>query len=104
VFIREELEARGWSQSAFAEILGRPFQVVNAICNGKKAITPQTAVEFAEAFGTSAELLFNLETSWQLSRVKKPDPGIAKRVRQIETSGRREGKALRRRSSVSGGS
>lgn len=39
-FIREELEARGWTQRDLAEILGRPIQAVNAIVNGKKEITP----------------------------------------------------------------
>jgi len=54
-FLREEIEARGWSQSTLAKILGRTIQVVNEIINGKKAITSQTAVELAAAFGTSAE-------------------------------------------------
>src|SRR5436189_6436897 len=33
-FIREELEARGWTQGDLAVILGRPIQVVNGIVNG----------------------------------------------------------------------
>jgi HTH-type transcriptional regulator/antitoxin HigA len=28
-FIRDELEARGWTQAKFAEIIGRPLQNVN---------------------------------------------------------------------------
>ena len=42
-FIREELEARGWTQSDLSRILGRPFQTVNAIVNGRKAVTPRMA-------------------------------------------------------------
>jgi ribosome-binding protein aMBF1 (putative translation factor) len=49
-FIRDELEARGWSRQDLAAILGRPIQVVNLIINGKKAITPETAKELAKAF------------------------------------------------------
>jgi hypothetical protein len=36
-FIREELEARGWTQSDLAKILGRPLQAINEIVNGKEA-------------------------------------------------------------------
>jgi HTH-type transcriptional regulator/antitoxin HigA len=79
-YIREELEARGWTQSKLAEILGRPFQTINAIVNGKKEITPRTAVELGAAFGTSAEVWLNLEMAYRLSRVEPPDPAIAERA------------------------
>ena len=42
-FIRDELEARGWTQTDLAEVLGRPFRLVNEILQGKRAITPETA-------------------------------------------------------------
>ena len=41
--IREELEARGWTQVDLAEILGRPVRLVNELVAGKKQITPDTA-------------------------------------------------------------
>ena len=50
-FIREELEARGWTQTDLATILGRPFQVVNAIINGRKAITSRTAQSWRPRWG-----------------------------------------------------
>lgn len=64
--LREELEARDWTQGDFAEIIGRPKQVVNEIISGKKAITPETSILFAEALGTSAEVWLNLEASYRL--------------------------------------
>jgi HTH-type transcriptional regulator / antitoxin HigA len=82
-FIREELEARGWSQSDLARILGRPLQTVNLIVNGKKEVTPQTALELAAAFGTSPELWLNLETSYRLGLARPVDPGIAKRAQRM---------------------
>jgi HTH-type transcriptional regulator/antitoxin HigA len=63
-FIREELEARGWTQGDLAEIMGRPIQVVNGIVIGKKIITPRTANELAAALGTSAEMWTNLQTAY----------------------------------------
>jgi len=79
-FIREELEARDWTQSDLARILGRPLQAVNMIINGRKAITPETAIELAAAFGTSAELWMNLETAYRLRHSRAADPGISKRA------------------------
>ena len=66
-FIREELDARGWTQDDLAAIIGRPIQVVNLIINGKKEITPRTATELAAAFGSSAELWMNLQSAYDLS-------------------------------------
>jgi HTH-type transcriptional regulator / antitoxin HigA len=80
-FIREELEARGWTQTDLAEILGRPFQLVNDIIAGKRAVTPETAKGLGDAFGTGAEFWLNMESAYQLHRVKNADPDVAKRAR-----------------------
>ena len=65
-YLRDELEARGWTQSEFAEIIGRPAQVVSEILNAKKEITPVTALAISEALGTSAEVWLNLQTRYRL--------------------------------------
>lgn len=80
-FIREELEERGWTQKDLAEVLGRPPQAVNQIIKGTKRVTPETAVELAQAFGTSPELWLNLEAAYRLSHVRSLDAGIARRAR-----------------------
>lgn len=64
--LQDELGARGWTQTDFAEIIGKPLQTVNEIIKGKKAITPETAIAFSSALGTSAELWLNLEASYRL--------------------------------------
>ena len=47
-----------------------------------KRITPETAVELAQAFGTSPELWLNLETAYRLSLVKHVDRSIAQRAKR----------------------
>jgi HTH-type transcriptional regulator / antitoxin HigA len=86
--IREELEARGWTQSDLAAILGRPFQTLNAICNGRKAITSRMARELEAALGPSAEFWMNLETAYQLHKESEPDPEISVRARQRDKAQR----------------
>lgn len=71
--LEEELEARGWSQVELAAILGRPVKVVNDIIAGRRSITPETALGLAGALGTSAELWMNLESRYQLAKVKGSD-------------------------------
>ncbi|MDO8691265.1 MAG: HigA family addiction module antitoxin [Dehalococcoidia bacterium] len=76
-----ELEARGWTQKDLAEIMGRPLQAINEIIRGSKQITPETALELAETFGTSPELWTNLEADYRLhlARQKKDGTGISRR-------------------------
>ncbi len=69
--IARELEARGWSQKDLAEIMGRPIQAINEIVGGSKQITPNTAHELAQVFGTSPELWMNLETNYRLHLAEK---------------------------------
>lgn len=65
-FLRDELDERGWTVTEFAEIIGRPVQVVSEILNAKKEITTETAQELAEALGTSPELWLNLQRDYRL--------------------------------------
>jgi HTH-type transcriptional regulator / antitoxin HigA len=84
-FIKEELDARGWSQIDLSEILGRDIPMVNQIIQGKRAITPETAKALSYAFGTSAQFWLNLESAYQLSKVKPVSDSIARRARLYET-------------------
>ncbi|APT91654.1 hypothetical protein CPHO_00470 [Corynebacterium phocae] len=64
--LADELDARGWTQSEFAEVLGRPAQFVSEIISGKKEITRESATQIGAALGTSAEFWLNLQDSYLL--------------------------------------
>jgi HTH-type transcriptional regulator/antitoxin HigA len=100
-FVREELEARRWTQGDLASVIGRPVQVVNEIVNGRKGITAQTAKQLAAAFGTSAELWLNLESTYRLATAEDPDPMIATRARDRSLLGERAEASKRTRRSMS---
>jgi HTH-type transcriptional regulator/antitoxin HigA len=80
-YVRDELEARGWTQDVLATIIDRSPRLVNEIITGKRAITPDTAQVLAEAFGTSAQVWMNLESAYRLSRVQSRGNLIARRAR-----------------------
>lgn len=77
-FLDDELTARGWTQTEFAEIIGRPTRVVNEVIAGRRRITPETARDIAAALGTSAEVWMNLESAYQLSKVPPRDVRVAR--------------------------
>ena len=64
--LKRELEARDWSQRQLADLMERPQQAISEIIQGTKQITPETAIELADALGTSAELWMNLESRYRL--------------------------------------
>jgi len=80
-YIRDELDARRWTQEKLAQIMGRPETVLSQIINGSKAITTQTAKELAAAFGTSAELWMNLESAYRLALEDADASEVAYRAR-----------------------
>jgi HTH-type transcriptional regulator/antitoxin HigA len=64
--LADELDARGWTQADFAEVLGRPAQFVSEVISGKKEITRESAAQIAAALGTSAEFWLQLQDSYLL--------------------------------------
>lgn len=82
-FIREELEERGWSQADLAKIIGQDESNVSKIIAGKTAITPTTAKQLANAFGTSAQFWMNLETAYRLANSDDGDDTTVRRAAEI---------------------
>ena len=80
-FLREELEARSWTQQELADILDRPPRLISELIAGKRAITPETAKGLGEAFGTSPDYWMNLESQYQLSKVTVPNDHVARKAR-----------------------
>jgi HTH-type transcriptional regulator/antitoxin HigA len=79
-FIREELEAREWSQRDLAYILGVPEQAVNLIISGKRGISPEMAKALGKAFDVSAEYFANLQQAYEMATARAPDPSIERRA------------------------
>src|SRR6266436_763171 len=85
VFIKEEMEERGWSQRDLAFILGCSEQVINPILNGKRGISPEMAKALGEAFDVPAEFFANLQQAYDLAQARTPDPSVALRRKMQST-------------------
>ena len=58
--LKQELEARGWTEADFAHSLGCSRQVADGILSGATPITLGMSRMLAVAFGTSAEFWYNM--------------------------------------------
>lgn len=85
-YIRDELEARNWTQQDLAKILNRPLPTINLIISGKRSVTPETAKGLAAAFGTSAELWLSLENAFQLGKLKNDESDVTVRARLYDVA------------------
>jgi len=72
------LDPLGITQVDFAKHIGVSLQRVNEIVNGKRGITPETAILFAQAFDTSPEFWMNLQVMYDLECAPK-----TKRVKRL---------------------
>ena len=81
LFIKKELDARGWGQRDLAYILGCHEQAVNLIVSGKRGISPDMAKALGAAFNVSPAFFLNLQKSYDLMLARDPDPGISMRAR-----------------------
>lgn len=80
-FIKEELEARGWTNADLAEIMGRHPNQISLIVRGDQDITPETAKQLSAAFGTSAQLWLNLQSTFNLSKSETNNAVVARRAK-----------------------
>jgi HTH-type transcriptional regulator/antitoxin HigA len=70
-FLGEEIVARGMTQKALAEALGRPPQAINEIIRGRKAITADTAVGLERVLGTPAYGWLRSQAAYELVRARQ---------------------------------
>jgi addiction module HigA family antidote len=71
ILLEEFLEPMGKSQAAFAEELGWTKAKLNELIRGKRGITADSALDLAEALGTSAKLWMNFQSTWDLDQAIK---------------------------------
>ncbi len=67
-YLADELEARGWSQADFAEIIGCPVQLVSELVDARRELTAESATQVAAALGSPASTWLGLQARYQLWR------------------------------------
>jgi antitoxin HigA-1 len=67
-FLRDELEALGFSARKFADHIHVPHNAVTGIMNGERSISARMAIRLGRAFGTTPQYWLNLQTIYDLKQ------------------------------------
>lgn len=78
ILLEEFLIPLGISQSAFARHIGWTQPKVNEIVNGKRGVTPETAMVFADALNTTPQFWLNLQIAVDLWRAQQKHKSVKK--------------------------
>lgn len=73
ILLLDFLEPMGLTQRDLADAIHVPYQRINELVNGKRGITPSTALRLSKFFGNSSEFWLNLQQNWQLYYVFKEE-------------------------------
>ena len=74
------------TQRELADGIGVPFQRINELVNGKRGVTPSTALRLGRFFDNSPEFWLTLQSRWDLFRVMKSEAGELQRIRPHQTA------------------
>ncbi len=66
MLLEEFLKPLEMSQTQLAERIHVSYPRVNEIINGRRGVTPDTALRLSRLFGTSAEFWLNGQRNWDL--------------------------------------
>lgn len=83
MLLEEFLKPLGMTQRDLAQRIGVSYVRLNEIINGRRGITPSTALRFARAFGTSPMFWLNGQLALDLYRAAHDEEEI-REVERIE--------------------
>ena len=83
----EFLEPMGLTQRALADGVHVPYQRINELVNGRRGITPSTALRLAKFFGNTSGFWMNLQLRWELFHAQAADAEQLRRIRRTKFVG-----------------
>jgi addiction module HigA family antidote len=83
VLLEEFLKPMDLTQRGLAEGIRVPYQRVNEIVNGKRGITPSTALRLAKFLGNSEGFWMNLQLRWDLYQARESEANELKKIQPL---------------------
>ncbi len=77
--LAEELEARDMSANALALKMRVPANRITEIINGKRSVSPETALRLGKALGTGPDLWVTLQAKYDLQEARKAVGAVIER-------------------------
>jgi addiction module HigA family antidote len=85
MLLEEFLTPMGISQKDLADSIEVPYQRINEIVNGRRGITPSTALRLAKFFDMSADFWMNLQLRWDLYFARQDENQVLQRIQPYST-------------------
>ena len=85
MLLEEFLNPMGITQRDLADNIHVPYQRVNDIVNGRRGITPSTALRLAKFFNMSADFWMNLQLRWDLYFAQQDETNVLKTIHPYST-------------------
>lgn len=73
MLLEEFLQPMGLTQRELAKAIHVPYQRINELVNGRRGVTPSTALRLAKYFGMSADFWMNLQLRWALYHAQQSE-------------------------------
>jgi addiction module HigA family antidote len=83
MLLEEFLNPMGLTQRELADGIRVPYQRVNELVNGRRGITPATALRLAKFFGTTPDLWMNLQLRWDLFQAQEVEARDLDRIKRV---------------------
>jgi addiction module HigA family antidote len=80
MLLEEFLDPMGITQKELADNILVPYQRVNEIINGRRGITPSTALRLAKFFNNSADFWMNLQLRWDLYFAQQDENNVLESI------------------------
>lgn len=81
MLLEEYLKPMGITQRELADSIHVPYQRINELTNGRRGMTPSTALRLAKFFGTSPDYWMNLQLRWDLYHTREAEAKALKQIR-----------------------
>lgn len=83
MLLEEFLNPMGLSQRDLAAGIRVPYQRIDELVNGRRGITPSTALRLAKSFGTTPDLWMNLQLRWDLYEAQEAESHDLDRIKRV---------------------
>jgi len=80
MLLKEFIEPLNMTQKQLADQIHVPYQRINELINGKRGMTPSTALRLAKFFGNSADFWLNLQLRWDLYHAQKYEASALQKI------------------------
>lgn len=87
MLLEEFLNPMGLTQRDLADGIHVPYQRINDIVNGRRGITPSTALRLGKFFNMSAEFWMNIQLRWDLYFTQQDENNVLKTIHPYTMAG-----------------